>query len=107
MEKTVTSNDVFSPSWYKNQVTKKLLFDVLFLQSFFFYQRWNSSLHGITWNAFRKVISLIKIKLLFAFIHSITKANKATRVQVGRGCIWSHFSDWAIAVRSKTAKTQQ
>ena len=36
MEKTVTSNDVFSPSWYKNQVTKKLLFDVLFLQSFFF-----------------------------------------------------------------------
>ena len=111
MAKTVSSNDVSSPSWYKNQVIKKLWLMYCFCKVFID-QRWNSSLHGITWNAFRKVISLIKISymsaifLLFTFIHSIIKANKATHVLVGRFCIWSHFSVWAVAVRSKTAKTR-
>ena len=88
--KTITSNDVFSPSWYKNQVTKKLWL-MYRLCKVFIDKRLNSSLHRITWNAFRKVIILIKISymsaifLLFTFVHSITKAYKATQV----ACWWA------------------
>ena len=81
--KTITSNDVFSPSWYKNQVTKKLWL-MYRLCKVFIDQRSNSSLHRITWNAFRKLIIFIKISytsaIFFFFSLLLTPLQKHTRL---------------------------
>ena len=112
--KTITCNDVFSPSWYKGQVTKKLWL-MYRLCKVFIDQRSNSSLHRITWNAFRKLIIFIKISYtsaIFFFFHFCSLHYKSIQgylscVLVSRGCVLIHSFNWAEAVRSKSARTQK